>query len=98
MKKKTLSALVSAVVVSVAALLGIPIYEEATTPEPTVSTVAPATDGSFLMVHTIDVGQADCLLIECDGQTLQFLLEQVMDEALPNDKQALLQKAMEVAP
>ena len=32
------------------------------------------------------------------GQTLQFLLEQVMDEALPNEKQALLQKAMEVAP
>ena len=32
------------------------------------------------------------------GQTLQFLLEQVMDETLPNEKQVLLQKAMEVAP
>ena len=70
MKKKTLSALISAVVVIVAALLGIPIYEEATTPEPTVSTVAPANGESFLMVHTIDVGQADCIFIECDGQTL----------------------------
>ena len=64
MKKKTLSALVSAIVVVVAALLGIPIYEEATAPEPTVSTVAP--DSSFLMVHTIDVGQADCILIDPD--------------------------------
>ena len=32
------------------------------------------------------------------GQTLQFLLEQVMDETLPNEKKALLKKAKEVAP
>ena len=32
------------------------------------------------------------------GQTLQLLLEQVMDETLPNEKKALLQKAKEVAP
>ena len=32
------------------------------------------------------------------GQTLQLLLELVMDETLPNEKKALLQKAKEVAP
>ena len=32
-------------------------------PQPTAATVPPSGDG--LMVHFVDVGQADCILIEC---------------------------------
>ena len=39
-----------------------------TPPSATAATAAPAADGETLTVHFIDVGQADCALLECGGE------------------------------
>ena len=64
--KKIISTIAAAIIV---ALLGL-FFPEAGPETPAVTTPAVTTpiSGSGLTIHFIDVGQADCALLECDGE------------------------------
>ncbi len=63
MRKKSL--VITAVILLLAILSGCMLLPV----QPPVQSAQPVT-GSGLSVHFIDVGQADCALLECDGQTM----------------------------
>ena len=59
--KKIIMTIVAAIVV---AIMGIFFPEEA----PEIPQVQTPISGNGMTVHFIDVGQADCALVECDGE------------------------------
>ena len=54
-----------------------------TTPKQEVE-LPPVIDGSFFEAHFIDVGQADCMLIICDGQAM------LIDAGNPDDDDIII--------
>lgn len=62
--KKLIMSLIAAVLVALSAL----IFPEVLPEEPRIPDAVTPISGNGLSVHFIDVGQADCALLECDGE------------------------------
>jgi competence protein ComEC len=62
---------------------------EVTTPEETTTSKdelkVPIIDGSYFEAHFIDVGQADCMLVVCDGQAM------LIDAGNPDDDDIIIE-------
>ena len=62
--KKIIMTLIAAILVALGSIL----FPEETPQTPEVPAVTTPISGNGLTVHFIDVGQADCALLECDGE------------------------------
>ena len=62
--KKIIMTLIAALVVALGSIL----FPEPAPESPEVPAVTTPISGNGLTVHFIDVGQADCALLECDGE------------------------------
>ena len=62
--KKIIMTLIAAILVALSSIL----FPEETPQTPEVPAVTTPISGNGLTVHFIDVGQADCALLECDGE------------------------------
>ena len=66
--KKTIITLIIALVFALLSFLFPQQMSQLSGEEPAATQIAPPISGNGLTVHFIDVGQADCALLECDGE------------------------------